>query len=71
MSNLKDKLLKIVIEAIESAELELIEKAIYKDIDIEETCDIPQPITTINIYNSSIGTVLHINGKLCDDLDKY
>lgn len=69
--SVKDKILAIVKNAIESAEIDLIEKAIYKDIDINETCDVPQPITTINIYNSSIGTVLHVNGKLCDDLDKY
>lgn len=67
----KNKIFEILYWAVMHSEENLIEKAEYKNLDIEETADIPQSINNIRVYNSSIGTTLEINNKLCTNLDKF
>lgn len=45
----------------------LIDKASYKNLDLEETCDVPQSIREIKIINTAISVHLEINGKSCLD----
>lgn len=66
----KAELLAICYRAIQIAEENWIEKAVYKKIDIEETCDVPQSISSILIHNSSIMPVVTVNKKLCSDFNK-
>lgn len=60
-------LLKICYYGILHSTDELIDKATYKNIDIEETADVPQSIQEIKIVNTSISTHLELNGKDCTD----
>lgn len=66
----KARLFEICYYGVLHAEEKKINKAIYRNINTEETCDIRQSISQIRIDNSSISTSLTINERLCTDLDK-
>jgi len=67
----KKKLLESCYYAIKNAEDKLIVKSIKRNLDLEETCDVPLPIDTIQISCCSIGDTLYVNKKLCTDFDKF
>lgn len=68
----KAALLKACYNAIRQAEDHLIYQAIPKGfLNIEETCDIPQRISSLSISFSSIGDSLTVNNKLCVDYDNF
>jgi len=72
LNKLSDKqfdILKTCYYGISHSTDELIEKAsieITEDM-LEETCDVPQSIQSIEIKNTAISTELFINGKDCTD----
>lgn len=56
--------------ALKQAETKLINAAIPKSLDFDESSDVPQYISKIYIDCSSISNDLYINNKLCTDWDK-
>jgi TRAP-type mannitol/chloroaromatic compound transport system substrate-binding protein len=67
---LKDDLKLIFESALRMVESDLLEKAVYKDIE-DDCCTMTKPITTVKLYNDSLGVSVEINGKVCVDYDKY
>ena len=70
LTGTKAKLLELCYIGIANAKDNLIEEALYKNLDPEETCDVPQSIREILVSNSAIDTILTLNNTLCSDLDK-
>lgn len=66
----KKKLLEICYYGILHAEDNLIDKAVYKNLNVDETADVPQSIQKIEFDNSSIFTGLKVNGQECSDDSK-
>jgi hypothetical protein len=71
LTGVKKKLLEKCYHAIRLAEDNWIKGAIPNEVDAEETCDIPQRISEIQIFCSSIGNDLRVNKVLCTDYDKF
>ena len=72
LDNLSDKqfdILKTCYYGISHSTDELIQKASIEITEnmLEETCDVPQSIQSIEIKKTSISTALFINGKDCTD----
>ena len=66
----KKKILEKCYYALKQAETKLINAAIPKTVDLEETSDVPRCISKIQIDCSSISNDLYVNNKLCTDWDK-
>lgn len=67
---LKENLKNIFDRALQMVEPDLLEKAVYKNIE-DDCCTMTLPITTIELYNDSLGVSVKINNKICVDFDKY
>lgn len=61
------RLLELCYCGILSTTDQLIEDALIKNIDPDETCEVPQSIRTIAIHNCAIATTIEVNNKNCTD----